>query len=121
MARARAQPGPAERGCGFGLQVRGRPRKRRAGSSRGEGSPGPRDGQLKSGGRGGPSRGRRWGRGAGRARLSGTEMPSLLLTETTCVSRQRDRDAAEPGAGGWGLAGGMQAGPTVCPGVYVCV
>lgn len=46
--------------------------------------------------------GRRWGRGPGRAWLSGTEMPALLLTETTCVSRQRDRDAAKPGTWGWG-------------------
>ena len=48
--------------------------------------------------------------------MSGTEMPALLLTETTCVSQaagQRSRQAWD-----WGLGGGeMQAGPHVCPGM----
>lgn len=106
---------PCVLGCRFWLQVRG-------GLGRGEqGLPGerclrgPRGGQRRNGGQGGPSRGRRWGRDPGRAPLSGTEMPALLLTETTCVSRQRDRDAAKPGAWGlgpgtWGWRAGGDAG-----------
>lgn len=50
-------------------------------------------------------------------------MPALLLTETTCVSRQRDRDAAKPGAWGLGLGWGGRcrlALRVVCPGACVC-
>lgn len=104
--------GPCVSGCGFWLQVRGRLGRGEPGLPGERGLRGPQDGRWRSGGHGGPSCGRRWGRDPGRAPLSGTEMPALLLTETTCVSRQRDRDAAKPGAWGLGLGGWeMQAGP----------
>ena len=95
VAGAWAQRSPRERVL-IRLQVRWRPWRTRAGSSWGGGPLGLLGWPVEGWGPRWPLLWAPLGPGPGRALMSGTEMPALLLTETTCVSQaagQRSRQA----------------------------